>query len=119
MFSFNHANRFFIYYRGADMRKGFDSLSGLVRNEFMQDPLSGDVFVFLNTRRTHIKLLQWQGDGFAVFYKRLERGTYELPLKKQGLSTALLTYQQLLLISEGISLLSVRKLARYQQKSLG
>ena len=115
MFSLSRANRFYIYHKGADMRKGFDSLSGLVRNEFMQDPLCGDVFVFLNSRRTHIKFLQWQGDGFAIFYKRLERGVYELP-KNTALSTGELTYQQLLLITEGISLLSVVKFKRYQQK---
>jgi transposase len=115
MFSLSKANRFYIYHQGADMRKGFDSLCGVVRNEFLQDPLSGDVFVFLNTRRTHIKLLQWQDDGFAIFYKRLERGTYELP-KNHASSTGELSYQQLLLISEGISLLSIRKLPRYQQK---
>ena len=115
MISLSKAGRYYFYHRGADMRKGFDSLCGLVRQEFRQDPLSGDVFVFINSRRTHIKLLQWQGDGFAIFYKRLERGTYELP-KNRSSSTAELSYQQLILISEGIALQSVRKLPRYQQK---
>lgn len=59
------------------MRKGFDGLSGLVREG---DPLSGDVFIFFNRRRTQVKLLLWERDGFSIYHKRLERGTYELPV---------------------------------------
>lgn len=61
------------------MRKGFDGLSGLVREGLLKDPLSGDVFIFFNKRRTHVKLLLWERDGFSLYHKRLERGTYELP----------------------------------------
>jgi transposase len=50
-----------------DMRNGFDGLAGIVRNHLKKDPVSGDVFVFLNKTRTHIKLLYWDGDGFAFF----------------------------------------------------
>ena len=78
--SLSKANRYYMYSKVADMRKGCDGLSGLVRSEFLQNPLSGDVFIFLNHRRNLIKLLHWQGDGFAIFYKRLEKGTYEIPL---------------------------------------
>jgi len=59
------------------MRNGFDGLAGIVRNYLRKDPVSGDVFIFLNKTRTHIKLLYWDGDGFALFYKRLERGRYD------------------------------------------
>ena len=52
------------------MRKGFNGLCGLVRNEFLQNPLSGDIFIFINRPRNRIKLLHWQGDGFAIYYKR-------------------------------------------------
>ena len=58
------------------MRKGFDGLSALVSTALNRDPLSGDVFVFINRRRTHIKLLVWDRNGFVLFYKRLERGTF-------------------------------------------
>lgn len=105
--------RYFVYHRAADMRKGFDGLCGLVRNEFLQDPLSGDVFVFLNHRRTHIKILQWQGDGFAIFYKRLEKGTFELPFSSPD-SSLEITSQKLLLMLEGIQLSSVKKRLRYE-----
>jgi hypothetical protein len=102
-----------MYHKGADMRKGFDSLCGLVRSEFMQNPMSGDVFVFLNSRRTHLKLLQWQGDGFAIFYKRLEKGTYEIPKIISG-DTPEISSQQLLFVLEGIQLSCIKKRPRYE-----
>lgn len=96
------------------MRKGFDSLCGLVREEFKMNPLSGDVFIFLSRTKNKIKLLQWQRDGFAIYYKRLEKGTFELPESKAQ-NTLLITSQQLMLIMEGIKLSSIKKHKRYQQ----
>lgn len=95
------------------MRNGFDGLSGLVSRELLQSPLSGDIFIFLNKPRNRIKLLHWQGDGFAIYYKRLERGTYEMPEINPDSAGIELSAQQLLLILEGISLLSVKKRKRY------
>jgi transposase len=57
------------------MRKGFNGLSGLVNNELDRNVLSGDVFIFVNRRRTLIKLLVWDQSGFIIYYKRLEQGT--------------------------------------------
>jgi transposase len=113
MFSVNKAYRYFMYGRRADMRKGFNGLCGLVRNEFLQNPLSGDIFIFINRPRNRIKLLHWQGDGFAIYYKRLEKGTYEMPEINSTSASIELDAQQLLLILEGISLLSVKKRRRY------
>jgi transposase len=73
------------------------------------------VFIFLNKRRNLIKLLAWQGDGFAIYYKRLEKGTYELPSLNTASVSIEITCQQLLLISEGIRLSSVKKRVRYQR----
>lgn len=100
------------------MRNGFDGLSGIVRDKFFQNPLSGDIFIFINRRRSHIKLLQWHGDGFAIFYKRLEKGTYEIPAANAAATHMEITSQQLLLMLEGIALLSVRKRVRYQQQNV-
>jgi hypothetical protein len=61
------------------MRKSFDGLSGLVRNELGRDPMDGEVYVFLNRQRSLIKLLVWDRSGWALWSKRLERGSYELP----------------------------------------
>jgi len=80
LLSFSSTQRYFIYPKNCDMRKGFNGLGGLV-NQFFNHPLmSGDVFIFLNRRRTHIKLLMWDATGFAIYYKRLEAGTFEMPL---------------------------------------
>jgi len=71
--------RIFLCRSAIDMRKGFDSLHGVVLEVLRQDPLSGDLFVFLNRRRDRVKLLIWEGDGMLIVYKRLERGTFSLP----------------------------------------
>lgn len=98
------------------MRKGFDGLSGLVRNELGQDPLSGDLFIFINRRGNQVKLLLWEGDGFSVYYKRLERGTYELPSWSDECACATLRSDELMLILQGISLKSVHRRKRYSQR---
>jgi transposase len=98
------------------MRKGFDGLSGLVREGLGKDPLSGDVFIFFNKRRTQVKLLLWERDGFSIYHKRLERGTYELPLpcRQAGADAATeLRSEELMLILQGISLQSVRRRKRF------
>jgi len=115
MLSLSKTNRYFLHHPPIDIRNGFDGLSGIVRNKFLQNPLSGDIFIFINHRRTHIKLLQWQGDGFAIFYKRLEKGTYEIPKPTEDTTPLEITSQQLMLMLEGIALLSVKKRVRYQQ----
>jgi transposase len=100
MLSLSPSCRYFIYRQHADMRKGFDSLSGLVRDGLGKDPLSGDVFIFFNRRRTQVN---------SIYYKRLERGSYELPLH----DSAELRADDLLLILQGISLKSVRRRKRF------
>lgn len=110
MIAFGPAQRYFLYREPADMRKGFDGLSGLVKSRLGRDPLSGDVFVFLNRRRTHIKLLVWDRCGFAVYYKRLERGTFELPDREKS---GRLSWGELMLMLEGIELRTVRYRRRF------
>ncbi len=95
---------YYLYCGHADMRKGFDSLSGIVKSQMVLDALSGSVFIFMNKRRTHIKLLLWEGDGFAVYYKRLEKGTYELPAETGNSSTMAIDARQLHFILQGVSL---------------
>lgn len=110
--------RYFLYSRPCDMRKGFDGLCGVVKNEFAMNPMSADVFIFLSRRRDKIKLLQWEGDGFAIFQKRLEKGTFEMPRLSAETTNAEISSQNLLLILEGIKLSSVRKKIRYEKFSV-
>ena len=96
------------------MRRGFDSLSGLVITHLQMNVLSGAVFIFINKKRNQVKLLLWEGDGLAMYYKRLEKGTYELPVYTGENNSASMNSEQLQLILQGISLKSVRKRNRYQ-----
>lgn len=109
MLSLNIHQRYFLFRGQADMRKGFNGLSGIVRNHLQKDPLSGDVFVFINKRKNQIKLLCWEGDGFMMFYKRLEKGTFEIP---KG-DDPTLNVETLSCLLQGIKLGSIRKRKRY------
>lgn len=79
MLALTGATRIYLYRGACDMRKSFDGLCGLVRSELGADPLSGSLFVFCNRRRNMVKLLYWDSDGFAIFYKRLEQGYFRPP----------------------------------------
>ena len=110
--------RYYLYRLPADMLKGFDSLSGLVTSCMQYNACSGDIFIFLNKHRTHIKLLLWEGDGFALYYKRLEQGTYELPVCNDSDSSMHITQQQLQFILQGVSLGKIEYRKRYKKKVL-
>lgn len=75
MLALSSSYRYFLYQKGTDMRCGIYLLAALVSNELRQDPLSGDVFTFIDKRSNQIRLLQWDEDGFALYSKRLEQGT--------------------------------------------
>ena len=79
MLALTAATRIYLYRPPCDMRKSFDGLCGLIRTEMNADPFSGSLFVFCNRRLNMVKLLYWDRDGFAIWYKRLEKGTFNLP----------------------------------------
>lgn len=93
------------------MRCGIYSLAGIVAHSLKQNPLSGDVFIFIGKRSDQIRLLQWDKDGYALYSKRLEKGTFERPLGGK----IQLSVQELMLILEGIKLSSVERRKRYEQ----
>lgn len=115
MFSLHTNTRYFLYQGYTDMRKSFNGLCGIVTNELQQNMFNGDVFIFLNKRKTHIKLLVWDGDGFAIYYKRLEKGTYEFPVDTSSDKSFLISYTQLMLILQGISLKKIHYRKRYKK----
>lgn len=100
MLALTGATRIYLYRPPCDMRKSFDGLCGLVRSELGVDPLSGSLFVFCNRRRTMVKLLYWDHDGFALWYKRLEQGCFSLP----GISAtdSRIDRRQLSMLLEGV-----------------
>ena len=76
--------RVYLCATACDMRKSFDGLHGLVRDHLELDPFAGHLFVFANRRRDRVKILYWDRDGFAVWAKRLEEGTYAMPFSESG-----------------------------------
>ncbi len=102
MFALSSSHSYLLYSQPTDMRKSFDALCGLVRSELKRDPLSGEVFLFLNRSRTHLKLLHWESGGLVLYYKRLEKGTFAPPT---GNGTAhALNWADLVLMVEGITI---------------
>jgi transposase len=97
----------------ADMRKSFDGLCGLIRAGLNSDPLSGDVFVFGNRRGDRIKILRFEGDGLAIWYKRREAGTFPWPQSAAG-KVALRT-ADLLMLLDGVEWERVQRRQRYQR----
>ena len=115
MISLPHLVRVFLHARPTDLRKGFDALSGLVTTAFGQDPTSGHLFLFVNRRRDRIKILYWDRDGLAIWYKRLETGSFQLPKVCTNAASIEMTPTQLALILSGIDLRSARQRKRYQR----
>ena len=109
MLSLPSTLRIFLAVEPADMRKGFDGLSQLVRDRIAQDPLSGHLYVFRNRRRDRIKVLYWDRDGLALWYKRLERGTFEMIPAADGTSVVEIDATQLAMLLGGVPLASGRR----------
>ncbi|WP_153800387.1 IS66 family insertion sequence element accessory protein TnpB [Foetidibacter luteolus] len=112
MLHLSSSSRYFYYNSIADMRKGAYSLSGLVRNQMQLDVLSGDVFIFMGRRCNKIKLLQWDSDGFALYEKRLERGSFERPKMNED-GHCNISAQQLQYILQGVVLKSIQHRKRF------
>ena len=107
------AVRIFLCTRSTDLRKGFDGLTGLVQECFGQDPLTGHLFLFVNRRKDRIKILYFDRDGLAIWYKRLEAGTFEMPRAAEGDGLELQP-AQLAMILAGIDLKSARQRKRFR-----
>lgn len=109
MFTLSSSLRYHLYSQPTDMRKSFDSLSGIIRNELGGNPCSGDVFIFINRPRNKIKLLHWQGIGFTLYYKRLEEGTFEPLEYDPEVGSITLSYAQIVLLVDGLSIKNIQK----------
>ncbi len=98
-----------------DMRKQFDGLQALVESQFGRDVLDGHLFLFVNRRRDRVKALWWDHDGLAIWAKRLEQGTFQLPAVTPETTCVELDITQLALILGGVDLRSARRRKRYRR----
>jgi transposase len=111
----SHQLRIFLCTEPADMRKNADGLTGLIRKSMMLNPLSGDLYVFRNQRGDKLKVLYFDSDGFAIWYKILQRGTFRFPDLKNYSSAGLeIDHSTLRLILDGIDLSTIRRQHRYK-----
>lgn len=111
MLSLSGKVRYYLYRGVTDMRKSFEGLGGIVRRELGSNPQSGDVYIFVNRRLNRLKLLVWDRDGYWIWYKRLEKGTFRLPSGERN--EAEVSYEKLLYILAGIDEKNIRKRQRY------
>jgi transposase len=109
------AVRIWLAIEPVNLRMSFRGLSGIVRARLQDDPLSGHLFCFVNSRRTMMKLLLCDQTGFWIFHKRLSRGTFELPAVDAGTSRVRVTPGDLAAILEGIDLASVTRRKRHHR----
>ena len=98
----------------ADMRRGFDGLMRMSEEHLQRNVLKGGLFVFVNRHRDRVKLLYWDRDGLAIWYKRLERGTFELPQVDDEATGVTLSTTDLAMLLGGVDFKSVRKRPRFQ-----
>ena len=108
MLSLDRGQRIFLAAGATDMRKSFDSLSGLVREELGRDPLSGELFAFCNKSRNRLKLLLFEGAGLWVLAKRLERGTFAWPVVSTSSRRVELSAEELALLLGGLDAQELR-----------
>jgi transposase len=106
-----------VLWNGAtDMRMGINGLSGIICNEAKEDPFKGGtIYSFFNGRRTQVKLLVWEGDGFAIYHKRLSRGTFGAPTYDPATRTMVVEKKDLMMILEGVE---IRYRKRYSRQAL-
>lgn len=114
MLSLSPAIRIFLCTDAVDLRKSFDGLALMVRQFLGGDPLSGHLFVFCNKRRDRVKLLYWDGDGLAIWYKRLEQGSFRFPAPSGDGHGVEIRAADFAMILDGVDLASVKRQDRYR-----
>lgn len=114
MLSLPASVRIFLCLEITDMRRGFDGLAAMATDIVGEDPLSGHLFVFRNRRQDRVKILYWDRDGYALFYKRLEKGTFKFPTVVTRRSRRVeIKASDLMMLLDGVDLRSVRRERRY------
>ena len=117
MLSLASGTRIFVAAGATDMRKGFDGLQAIVSGVLEHDLLSGHLFLFVNRRRDKLKVLYWDGDGLAIWYRRLEQGTFQMPIVTDDQKSAEIRSEELTMLLRGVDLNSIRRRKRFSLAS--
>ena len=107
--------RIYLCVAPADMRRGFDTLAASVKEFLKHDPFSGNLFLFVSRGKDRMKILYWEKDGFCLWYKRLEEGTFKLPSSKDAPMSVELKATELAMLLEGIDLRSIKRSKRFSR----
>jgi transposase len=107
--------RIYLCVAPADMRRGFDTLAASVKEFLKHDPFSGNLFLFVSRGKDRMKILYWEKDGFCLWYKRLEEGTFKLPSSKDAPMSVELKATELAMLLEGIDLKSIKRSKRFSR----
>jgi transposase len=116
MWTLDAALKVWLYRRATDMRKSYNGLIALVKQQLRDDPLNGSLYVFVNRRRTQLKILYFEGDGYCPWCKRLERG--EFRVRFDGDDKARVELSTLMLLIDGIDVESPDRFKRYKHRPL-
>ena len=111
------ACRIYLCTQPTDLRKGFDTLAALVKDDLGRDPLSRDLFLFVGRDTDRLKILYGDADGYALWYKRLEEGTFRLPSTKIRGRSVELKARELAMLREGIDLVSIKRRKRFSRSA--
>ena len=118
MFTLGSQHKFYYHIESVDMRKGFNGLSGLVHYHLQINDSTEKVYVFVNKRRDKVKLLHWRAGGFLLYYKRLEKGIFELPEYEIESGLISLNYTEMIMLIDGISIINIKKNERYESSKI-
>ena len=107
--------RIFLCTTPTNMHWSFDRLMGRAQEVFDQDPASGHLFLFLNRDRDRLKILFWDRDGFCIWYKRLEEGTFRFPAPQEGQTCVTISAAEWAMLLDGVDFTNVRRGKRYRR----
>jgi transposase len=113
MLSLSPGIKIYLYRSPTDMRRSFDGLYGIIKNEFDMDVRCGGLFLFINKRRTMVKCMYWDTDGIAIWMKRLERGSVQHPQPASESKHVIMNATELHMLLTGIEVTNLKKRKRY------
>ena len=116
MIGLTSKHKYYLCDVSVDMRNGFDGLSGLIRSYLQRDPLDGSAYVFMNAQRNRIKVVLWEGDVFSLYYKRLEKGTFDHPIVTKDGGEYQIYWEHLLMIIRGIKWEKIERKSRFMMQ---